>query len=143
MVLGRQRDRGNPLFAETGGTPAFATAAATGTEDAVPSSEIEPAPASAKVFSMPSEVKSEPRPVRELDFNLDDDISLSPTSGVVSESKTPAAILAGAAHEVAKSTRDPASISLPAQDESFTIPGRGVSFEPESIPKFDLDFNLE
>ena len=102
-------------------------------------------PITSCVFAMPSEVMSESKPVKELDFNLDDDISLSPTSGMVSDAKTPAAILAGAAHEVAKSTRapEPVAKSLPAQDESFTIPGRGVSFEPESIPRFDLDFNLE
>jgi pilus assembly protein FimV len=62
------------------------------------------------------------------------------------EVKTPAAILAGAAQEVAKSTRAPepavARSAAPTPDESMTLPPQ-VSFEPESIPKFDLDFNLE
>ncbi len=145
MALGRQLDPGNPMFAEAGGTPAVATAVATGTEDAVPPSEPEPVAASAQVFSMPSEPKAESKP-KELDFSLDDDISLSPTSGMAPEAKTPAAILAGAAQEVAKSTRSSDAMtgkSAPSMDESMTIPGPGVSFEPESIPKFDLDFNLE
>ena len=74
--------------------------------------------------------------------------------------KTPASILAGAAQEVAKSTRsvgDPAVAKLiptitggasaaarSGNGESLTARSRDtVSFEPESIPKFDLDFNLE
>jgi pilus assembly protein FimV len=143
MALGRQLDPGNPLFAEAGGAPAIA--AATGTEDAVAPSAPEPEPPSAQVYSMPSEPKGEHKPPKELDFSLDDDISLSPTSGATSDVKTPAAILAGAAHELAKSTRSDApkaKLSSHA-DEGMTIPGPGLSFEPESIPRFDLDFNLE
>ena len=147
MALGRQLDPGNPLFADAGGTPAVATAAATGTEDAIVPSEPEtPPPASAQVYAMPSESRAEPRPAKALDFSLDDDISVSPTSGMAPAAKTPAAILAGAAQEVAKSTRatdSAAARSHPMIDDSLTIPGPGVSFEPESIPKFDLDFNLE
>jgi pilus assembly protein FimV len=94
---------------------------------------------------MPSEPKVESK-AKELDFSLDDDISLSPTSGDAPETKTPAAILAGAAHELAKSTKGPdvkpAKHVHPA-DESHSIPGPPISFEPESIPRFDLDFNLE
>ena len=142
MALGRQLDPGNPLFSDSSGTPAVAAAAATGTEDAAPHEPEKPA-ASAQVFAMPSEPRMESRP-KELDFSLDDDISLSPTSGPVSEMKTPAAILAGAAQEVAKSTRGSEPMAArPAAEESHTIPAPGVSFEPESIPKFDLDFNLE
>jgi len=144
MALGRQLDPGNPLFAEAGGTPAVAAAAATGTEDAVPLEREKPA-AGAQVLAMPSEPRMESKP-KELDFSLDDDISLSPTSGPISEMKTPAAILAGAAQEVAKSTRSTEPMARPvpaAADELHTIPGPAVSFEPESIPKFDLDFNLE
>ena len=144
MALGRQLDPGNPLFAEAGSTPAVAVA--TGTEDAIASAKPEPAPAPAQLLSMPSEPKAEAKPPKELDFSLDDDISLSPSSGPISEMKTPAAILAGAAHELAKSTRGADSIvkSAPvAADESMTLPGPGISFEQESVPKFDLDFNLE
>jgi pilus assembly protein FimV len=146
MALGRQLDPGNPLFTDAGGAPAVAAAEATGTEDAVAPSEPETVPAKAQIYSMPTEVKPEPKLAKELDFSLDDDISLSPTSGVAPEVKTPAAILAGAAQEVAKSTRAPDAVvakAAPVADESFTVPGRSVSFEPESMPKFDLDFNLE
>jgi pilus assembly protein FimV len=63
------------------------------------------------------------------------------------EPKTPAAILAGAAQEVAKSTRADAVVAkaAPGHDsESLSAQSREtVSFEPESIPKFDLDFNLD
>jgi pilus assembly protein FimV len=123
-----------------------ATAVATGTEDAVPPPEHEAPAPSAQVFPISSEPKADIRPAKEMDFSLDDDISLSPTSGVVGEVKTPAAILAGAAQEVARSThRQEPTVARPEPlaDESMTVPGRSVSFEPESMPKFDLDFNLE
>ena len=146
MALGRQLDPGNPLFAEAGSTPAVATAVATGTEDAAPPPEREAPPPSAHVFPISSEPKADIRPAKEMDFSLDDDISLSPTSGMPGDVKTPAAILAGAAQEVAKSTHrlEPTvAKAAPFADESMTVPGRSVSFEPESMPKFDLDFNLE
>jgi pilus assembly protein FimV len=146
MALGRQLDPANPLFTDAGGTPSVATAEATGTEDAVPSEPDTPPPASAHVYSLPTEPRAEAKPAREIDFSLDDDISLSPTSGHMPDVKTPAAILAGAAQEVAKSTRAPepaaAKPAAPTPDESMTLPPQ-VLFEPESIPKFDLDFNLE
>jgi pilus assembly protein FimV len=147
MALGRQLDPANPLFAEAGSAPAVATAVATGTEDAAPPPEHEAAPPpSAHVFPISSEPKGDIRPAKEMDFSLDEDISLSPTSGMAGEVKTPAAILAGAAQEVAKSThrQEPTvAKAAPFADESMTVPGRSVSFEPESMPKFDLDFNLE
>jgi len=164
MALGRQLDPNNPLFAEAGGAAAFAAAAAPSTERAPvvaegdtelsivpPGSEthaIEPAP----------EFKAD----KGIDFALDEDISLSPTSGVAPEVKTPAAILAGAAQEVAKSTRGTTDAeatkgttqtgAIAAAAGSTVTKGREakperehdvVSFEPESIPKFDLDFNLD
>jgi pilus assembly protein FimV len=147
MALGRQLDPGNPLFAEAGSAPAVATALATGTEDATPPLEHEaPPPPSAQVFPISSEPKADIRAAKEMDFSLDEDISLSPTSGMAGDVKTPAAILAGAAQEVAKSTHrhEPGvAKAAPFADESMTVPGRSVSFEPESMPKFDLDFNLE
>jgi pilus assembly protein FimV len=144
MALGRQLDPGNPLFAEAGAPTAVATA--TGTEDAHPAADSEPPSASAQVIAMPSEPKSDLKAPKPIDFSLEDDISLSPTSGVAADTKTPAAILAGAAQEIAKSTQRheaPFAKAAPLADESMTIPGRSVSFEPESMPKFDLDFNLE
>jgi pilus assembly protein FimV len=86
---------------------------------------------------MPPEYKAD----KGLDFTLDEEISVSPTSGVAPQAKTPAAILAGAAQEVAKSTR---AAALTKGAEATSAPAyESVSFEPESIPKFDLDFNLD
>jgi pilus assembly protein FimV len=147
MALGRQLDPSNPMFTEAGsaaGLAAEPTGADTergGGEPAEPA----PAPASAQIYSMPPDLKPEPKSGRDLDFSLDDDISLSPTSGMAPEPKTPAAILAGAAQEVAKSTRGADTVAPRAKDgESPDAQSRDtVSFEPESIPKFDLDFNLD
>jgi len=143
MVLGRQLDPNNPLFAEASGTAAFAAAAAAGTEHAPTVAEgdsefsIIPPAAEARVSSTPPEYKAD----KGIDFTLDEEISVSPTSGVAPEVKTPAAILAGAAQEVAKSTRA-AALTKGAEGTSAPL-HETVSFEPESIPRFDLDFNLD
>jgi pilus assembly protein FimV len=144
MVLGRQLDPNNPLFAEAGGTAAFAAAAAAGTEHAAPSvaegdSELSivPPAAEARVSTTPPEYKAD----KGIDFTLDEEISVSPTSGVAPEVKTPAAILAGAAQEVAKSTR--AAAPTKGAETTSASARETVSFEPESIPRFDLDFNLD
>ncbi len=84
----RGRRRGIRRGARGGGTAAAAA---------------EPPASDTQVFSVPPELKPEPRAATPLDFSLDDDISLAPSSG--EEPKTPAAILAGAAQEVAKSSR--------------------------------------
>lgn len=160
MALGRQLDPSNPMFNEAGGAAGFVEATAADTEHHGEEPAAEPAdvPASAQIYSMPPDLKAEPKPSRDLDFSLDDDISLSPTSGMAPEPKTPAAILAGAAQEVAKSTRGAADTAAAKsapdtmagasahahEDESLSAHARDtVSFEPESIPRFDLDFNLE
>ncbi len=152
MALGRQLDPSNPLFTEAGGA-AFAAAPAAA---AVAAAET---PASdTQVFSVPPELKPEPRMATPLDFSLDDDISLAPSSG--EEPKTPAAILAGAAQEVAKSSRaagdsvmmpfekspgaaPAAASSKAAASDKFAPLHDSVSLEPESVPKFDLDFHLD
>ncbi len=153
MALGRQLDPANPLFTEAGGA-AFAAAPAAA---AAVVAATEAPPSDTQVFSVPPEHKAEPRVATPLDFSLDDDISLSPSSG--EEPKTPAAILAGAAQEVAKSSRA-ASDSF---DKSSAFPGTvsgaaaaksgasdkfapvhdSLSLDPESVPKFDLDFHLD
>ena len=153
MALGRQLDPANPLFAEAGGAAFAATAAG----DAGVSSDTQ-------VFSVPPELKPEPHSGKPLAFTLDDEISVSPTSGAA-EPKTPAAILAGAAEQVAKSTRASPEPARAGFDDSKSAasampgtaagvaPARGepapaktyetFSFDPESIPRFDLDFNLD
>ena len=158
MALGRQLDPSNPLFNEAGSAADFTEATAADTEHGAdePAAEPAPVPASAQIYSMPPDLKAEPKSGRDLDFSLDDDISLSPTSGMAPEPKTPAAILAGAAQEVAKSTRS-ASDPIVAKSASGPMAGGNghdgeslseqardtVSFGPESMPKFDLDFNLD
>jgi pilus assembly protein FimV len=152
MTLGRQLDPNNPLFAEASGTAAFAAAVAAETEHApTPVTErdselpIAPPTAEAHVSALPLEPRADKGDDKGadkgIDFTLDEDISLSPTSGVAPPAKTPAAILAGAAQEVAKSTRASAP---PKGGEPTSAPAHEtVSFEPESIPRFDLDFNLD
>jgi pilus assembly protein FimV len=148
MALGRQLDPSNPLFAEAGGA---AVVAAETPAQAAPASDTQ-------VFSMPPEHTPEPSSASSLDFSLDEEISLSPTSGVA-EPKTPAAILAGAEQEVAKSSRpfgEPATaatiaagaaaaaaLAKGAGDKAANTLPEALSFEPESVPKFDLDFQLD
>src|SRR5262249_3234107 len=152
MALGRQLDPNNPMFTEGGSAAAFAAAA---TEP-----KLAPAPEEAGEPTLPSPAAEAPaaapvpppQPARAVDFTLDAQISRSPTSGVASDVKTPAAILAGAAEQVAKSTRTAAVgaaavagavAAAKSTDGKRAAPREDVSFEPESVPKFDLDFNLD
>ena len=150
MALGRQLDPANPLFTEAGGSAFAATPAA-----AAAAAAAEPPVSDTQVFSVPPEHKAEPRVATPLDFSLDDDISLAPSSG--EEPKTPAAILAGAAQEVAKSSRAagdsleksspfPGTVSGAAKSGASdrSAPAHdSLSLDPESVPKFDLDFHLD
>jgi pilus assembly protein FimV len=159
MTLGRQLDPSNPLFGDAGAAAAGGAARAASVADA---------PSDTQVFSTPPDHVPEAPARSNLDFTLDEEISLSPTSGVA-DPKSPAAILAGAAQEVAKSSRTVAetaksnlnapvtsivggaaaiaagaaalaktAAAKPASDLHET-----VSFEPESVPRFDLDFHLD
>jgi pilus assembly protein FimV len=149
MALGRQLDPNNPMFTEAGSAAAFAAAAAEPKPVPAPEALDEPTtPAPAPAAEVPAAAAPEPRVGRSVDFTLDEEISLSPTSGMASEAKTPAAILAGAAEQVAKSTRTAtvgaaAAPVVKAGDGKRAAPREDVSFEPESVPKFDLDFNLD
>jgi pilus assembly protein FimV len=156
MALGRQLDPNNPLFAEAGGAAAFAAAAAAeGEHQAQATTQVAPGakPAPTPVPSPAADRVPEVSAAKGIDFTLDDDISLSPTSGVASELKTPAAILAGAAQEVARSTRTEsvttvrsaiaAAPSTKVSEIKAAPPRETVAFDPESVPKFDLDFNLD
>src|SRR5438552_151642 len=84
MALGRQLDPSNPLFADAGGIAASTVATETSRGDEASANS------DTQVFSVPPELKPEPRTASALDFSLDEDISLPPTSGVA-EPKTPAA----------------------------------------------------
>jgi pilus assembly protein FimV len=157
MALGRQLDPSNPMFTEAGSAAAFAAAAAAESEHSASEKDVayaaEPV-ATAPVFSAPPEAKAEPRITKPMDLALDEEISVSPTSGAAPDAKSPAAILAGAAEQVAKSTRTSAAAGVAAVaggaaalaksfESKTAAPREDVSFEPESIPKFDLDFNLD
>ena len=83
--LGRQLDPTNPLFAEAGAGAAAVTAAA------APRAEAAPAGDAARVGGTREGDST-------IDFRMDDDISVSPTSGV--KPKSPADILAGAQSEL-------------------------------------------
>jgi pilus assembly protein FimV len=162
MALGRTLDPSNPLFSDAGAAAGFAGGAArvASADETLTDTEV---------FSTPPD--HTPTPVAathsNLDFTLDEDISLSPTSGVA-DPKSPAAILAGAAEEVAKSSRSidteksvfsapvaaiaggAAAIAAGAAALTRSVTDRPandlhetVSFEPESVPKFDLDFHLD
>ena len=149
MALGRQLDPANPLFAEAGGGAAFATAT-TAAAAHTASETHEP--------SGSPDIKPGPRGGTPLEFTLDDDISLSPTSGEV-DTKAPAAtrqpsappkinfekpavsaatLAAGAAGAAAG-----AAAARAAAEKSPVKVRDTVSFDPESIPKFDLDFHLD
>jgi pilus assembly protein FimV len=149
MALGRQLDPANPLFAEAGGGAAFASATTVAAAHTA-SETHEP--------SVSPDIKPEPRGGAPLDFTLDDDISLSPTSGEVdtkshattrSASEPPtisfekpavsAATLAASAAGAAAA----AAAARAAVEKSPPTVRETVSFEPESIPKFDLDFHLD
>jgi pilus assembly protein FimV len=143
MALGRQLDPANPLFAEAGGGAAFATA--TTAAAAQPTSDTQ-------VFSVPPDVKPEPRAATSLDFTLDEDISLAPTSEVVevktsrSESEPPKINFerpAVSAATLAATAAGAAAAAKAAAGKSAGTVRETVSFEPESIPKFDLDFHLD
>jgi pilus assembly protein FimV len=149
MALGRQLDPANPLFAEAGSGAAFATAttaaaAQTATETHEPSGS--------------PDIKPEPRGGTPLDFTLDDDISLSPTSGEVdtkSRGATPSAseppkinfdrpaVSAATLAASAAGAAAGAAAAKAALEKSPATVRETVSFEPESIPKFDLDFQLD
>ena len=160
MALGRQLDPNNPMFAEAGGGVGLAGTATESMPVAAAEGDTEVSIAAAGSEMHAVAAAPAPKADKGIDFALDEDISLSPTSGVEPEVKTPAAILAGAAQEVAKSTRGTedagakaaasaaaavagvAGLAKAAEKKPSSLE-ETVSFEPESIPKFDLDFNLD
>ena len=148
MTLGRQLDPTNPLFAEAGAGAAFATAA---TATATP---VQPA-SDTQVFSVAPDLTPESRGGTPLDFTLDDDISLSPTSEVDTKAphlsseppkisfEKPAVSAAALAATAAGAAAAAAIAAKSAADKSSSTARETVSFEPESVPRFDLDFQLD
>jgi pilus assembly protein FimV len=147
MALGRQLDPTNPLFAEAGGGAAFATATTVASPHTASDTQVSSV--------SPPDIKPEPRAGTPLDFTLDDDISLSPTSGAV-EAKTPPAaseppkinferpaVSATTLAATAAGAAAGAAAARTAADKSASTARETVSFDPESVPKFDLDFHLD
>jgi pilus assembly protein FimV len=142
MTLGRQLDPTNPLFAEAGGGAAFAAS--------TPAAHVD---TDVAVLPAEPEFKSEPRGGTPLDFTLDDDISLSPTSEV--ETKTPRLPSEPPKISFEKPTISAAALAATAAGSAAAVAAKAaaersagavrdtVSFEPESVPKFDLDFHLD
>lgn len=154
VALGRQLDPNNPLFGE-GGAPAPRPAG----DASAPFSEA------AKLDAgMPSDIGGD----HSLEFQMDDEISISPSSGVAP--KSPAAILAGAESELEKTAKlagtevDPdrtLSLGAGAGAAIAAAIAAGKSAEPditaeafaervESVKErapekqpFDLDFHLD
>ena len=153
MALGRQLDPNNPMFTEGGGAAAFAAVATEPAPVAAPEEAGEPTMPSPAAEARAAALAPAPQAARSVDFTLDEEISLSPTSGEAPDVKTPAAILAGAEEQVAKSTRTAAvgaaavagtaAAAVRSTDSRRAAPFDDVSFGPESVPKFDLDFNLD
>jgi pilus assembly protein FimV len=99
--LGRQLDPNNPMFAEGGA----AAMRGPDTQGFTVSPKLEPAPA-----------KPAAAAGNALDFEVDDDISISPTSGAVP--KSAADILAGAENELEKTARSGHAFTDTVADKS-------------------------
>ncbi|MEP6656482.1 MAG: FimV/HubP family polar landmark protein [Betaproteobacteria bacterium] len=157
VALGRQLDPNNPMFAEesTGaGAGAVAAAAVVATGAAAIGAAVarhEPADPSplgpaaprgsveAAAATVPTGI-ADTQHDRGMDFQLDEDISISPTSGAVR--KSAADILAGAQSELDKTERHlPASRSGGATPGVASGPGADASRGADS--RFDLDFHLD
>ncbi len=165
VALGRELDPANPMFAAGGTVPVAmaATAAAAAVAPALietavpaPAPAVEPAPVAAKLGAMQEGDSG-------IEFRLDDDISVSPTSGA--KAKSPADILAGAQSALDKTARSAAETSARAIDfagdsgkavaagvagaATAALAGTvalGTTAADSVLPaeaKFDLDFHLD
>ncbi len=124
--LGRQLDPNNPMFTEGGasGAAAAAVAAAAGkmaAADEAPSTAAEPRakaePAPIPDSGVPVDVASDMGDTGGgLDFKLDEEISITPSSGA--QPKSPIDILAGAESELEKSAKSGASSTMSALESA-------------------------
>ncbi len=162
-ALGRELDPANPMFAEGGATPvamaasaAAAVAAPAVIEPAAPAPAAEPAPVKSRLGGTQEGDSS-------VEFRLDDDLSVSPTSGA--KAKSPADILAGAQSALDKTARSAAETGAHTIDfvgDSGKAAAAGVAGAATAalagtvalgttaaaniLPsdgKFDLDFQLD
>jgi pilus assembly protein FimV len=157
VALGRQLDPNNPMFADDTAGAAAAAAAAAASAAAVAgvaASKKEPVPADAKAHApelspeaarpaVPDELA--PALGESVDFKLDDEISIAPTSGPTP--KSPMEILAGAQNELEKTARASALTSDVESvfDKAKTAANAGLMpSAPASKPApMDLDFTLD
>ena len=159
VALGRQLDPNNPMFAEGAAGAAAAAAAASAAGGA--KEGLTPV-GDTQSFAMPPELKPEQAmrpPVPDdvapalgadsgMDFKLDDEISISPTSGA--KPKSPMEILAGAQTELEKTARASATSLLSgvdsAIDKAKTASNAGLMPSapvPKPASPMDLDFRLD
>ncbi len=141
VALGRQLDPNNPMFAE-GGAPSVAA-------------DVHPL---AKLDS-PTHVAQDQN---ALEFQMDEEISISPTSGA--EPKTPADILAGAESELSKTAKgagaavaagagaaaasfaaalSPAKSAVDTRAETLTDKVEAARESFDETSRFDMDFKLD
>ena len=178
VALGRQLDPSNPMFSEGGNAAAAAAAAATAGAGMLAAAdttswETKAEPRSAQPGPSPAPAAPDIGDDSVMDFRLDDEISISPTSGATT--KTPADILAGADEALQKSTHSASnavSRAIDAAVEQTKAAGAGVAGAvaagaagafataksgaetvtsavggmidtSKSEPRFDLDFKLD
>ena len=138
VALGRQLDPNNPMFVEGAAPPARAAAAAGAAAD------------EGDVFTMGPDLTLPPKhPPGGIDMQLDDEITVSPSSGVEPpRPKTPADILAGADRTLARSASETiadkahaatASIAATAAAGAAAVGAAAASAKS----KMDLDFHLD
>ncbi len=137
VALGRQLDPNNPMFAEGATPPARAAATSAAADEG-------------DVFTMGPDLTLPPKhPPGGIDMQLDDEITVSPSSGVEPpRPKTPADILAGADRTLARSASETiadkahaatSSIAATAAAGAAAVGAAAVAAKS----KMDLDFHLD
>ena len=160
--LGRQLDPNNPIFAESG------TAAAAAAAAAVAAGGMKAAAAEAPVHAEPELRPEPPRPSGSgvpahvasdigdagggLDFKLDEEISISPSSGA--KAKSPIDILAGAESALEKTAKSASSSTMSALESAGAKAAAGAAAlgrmgesaaetARSAAPVHDMDFTLD
>jgi pilus assembly protein FimV len=135
VALGRQLDPNNPMFAEGATPPARAASAAADEGD---------------VFTMGPDLTLPPKhPPGGIDMQLDDEITVSPSSGVEApRPKTPADILAGADRTLARSASETIADKAHAATSSIAATAAAGAAAVGAAAaaaksKMDLDFHLD
>jgi len=134
--LGRQLDPNNPMFTESGtgaAAAAAAVAAAGGMKAAVEEPPVlsEPQlrgePPRAEGSGIPPNVADMGDTGGGLDFKLDEEISISPSSGAKAKAKSPIDILAGAESALEKTAKGAAHVAEGAVDKARSAAAEGAA----------------